>query len=72
MLFSIDGDINLSDFLIAYNRSNSIYRISDMNITFEFKITNTQLTTTEQKFGVDAEGKVSGFIYSVKTNASYS
>ena len=43
-----------------------------MNITFEFKITNTQLATTEQKFGVDAEGKVSGFIYSVKTNASYS
>jgi hypothetical protein len=46
-------------------------RISDMNITFEFKISNTQLSTTEQKFNVGVEGKVSGFFYSVKINASY-
>jgi hypothetical protein len=69
MLFSIDGDINLPDFLIAYNRSNSIYRITDMNITFESKISNDQLATTEQKLNIDAEGKISAFIFSVKINA---
>jgi hypothetical protein len=69
MLFSIDDDINLPDFLNAYNRSNSIYRISDMNITFESKISNDQLATTEQKLDIDAEGKISAFIFSVKINA---
>ena len=68
MLFSIDDDINLPDFLNAYNRSNSIYRISDMNITFESKISNDQLATTEQKLDIDAEGKISAFIFSVKIN----
>ena len=58
MLFSIDDDINLPDFLNAYNRSNSIYRMSDMNITFESKTSNDQLATTEQKFDIDAEGKI--------------
>jgi hypothetical protein len=69
MLFSIDDDINLPDFLNAYNRSNSIYRSSDMNITFESKISNDQLATTEQKLNIDAEGKISAFIFSVKINA---
>jgi hypothetical protein len=69
MLFSIDDDINLPDFLNAYNRSNSIYRMSDMNITFESKTSNDHLATTEQKFDIDAEGKISGFIFSVKINA---
>jgi hypothetical protein len=69
MLFSIDDDINLPDFLNAYNRSNSIYRITDMNITFESKISNDQLATTEQKLDIDAEGKISAFIFSVKINA---
>ena len=57
MLFSIDDDINLPDFLIAYNRSNSIYRMSDMNITFESKTSNDQLATTEQKFDMMLKGR---------------
>lgn len=69
MLFSIDCDINIPAFLIAYNRSNSRYRISDMNITFESKISNDQLATTEQKFDIGAKGKILGFIFSVKINA---
>jgi hypothetical protein len=40
-----------------------------MNITFESKISNDQLATTEQKLDIDAEGKISAFIFSVKINA---